>query len=113
MSRSNTIRAPSGEKEASPSKLGLSGVRLTGFDPSAFITQTSPSESDRSLSKTIRFPSGEKRGTSSPPPVVDGVMSTGFEPSAFITKMCAVKPAPGSTSRAKAIFLPSGENVGL
>jgi hypothetical protein len=52
------IFAPSGDHAGSASKSGLFAVRLTGFEPSAFITQMSLLPL-RVLVKAIFAPSGD------------------------------------------------------
>src|SRR6266508_4267511 len=94
---------PSGDQLGIRSSEDVDGVRFVCPVPSAFITQTSAT-SDVPMN-AILSPFGDHEGWLWRPPLVIGWTSL---PSAFITKICGVP----LTTRANAIFWPSGDHVG-
>ncbi len=109
----NAMRAPSGDQLGRVAGItrGATAERLTGSDPSAFITHISPGPS----TKAIFAPSGDHAGDHA---FRDGysVSLTTFEPSASITKISmhsGQSGPPASRSLTNAILVPSGDQVGL
>jgi hypothetical protein len=103
---SKAILVPSGDQAGAPSTKPPSVVRLTAFEPSAFMTTMSRLPR-RSLEYTIFVPSGDHAGSSSNPTRL--VRLTGLDPSAFITN---ISRSPLLKSLVKATFDPSGDQAG-